>query len=184
MLQKSIWRSVLLLFLLTVIVFFAVQILFKDKEIFHISDYQYILATSMSNAFVITVIYAIVAAANMLKWSSLSNISFGKIFRITFLPGVLAGILSLCAIFAYFKYADPAGIEQLKNEYLDYSLVQAKAGESYDEVEKIVNSKEVRSTDLLSFRTFTLILAIIIFFNFSLALMLSFLWKIRTTTPK
>lgn len=98
-----------------------------------------------------------------------------------FFPGVLAGVLSLVTVFAYYHYIAPEGIEQLKTEYLDYSLVQAEANGDYEEVAKVVNSPEVRATNLLSNRTFTLILGVMLFFTFSLALMLSFLWKIRNT---
>lgn len=184
MLRKTLWRSAILLFVLTMLIFFVVQFFFKTQDYFQISDYQYILSTSIANAFVVTVIYAIVAATNMLHWNGKPEISFSKIFKLTFIPGFFAGLLSICAIFAYFHYVDSQGIEQLKTEYLDYSLVQAKANGEYDEVAKVVNSKEVRATDLLTFRTFTLILAIMIFFNLSLALMITFLWKIRNTPTR
>ena len=181
MLKNTIWRSTFQLFVLTMIIFFIVQFFFKHDNYVNVSDYQYILATSIANAFVITTIYAIVAAANMLRYDHEIRATFGRIFRLTFLPGVMAGIMSLCAVFAYFHFMDPAGIEQLKTEYLDYSLVQAEANGELEEVAKVVNSDAVRGTNLLNFRTFTLILAVMIFFNLSLALMLTFLWKIRNT---
>lgn len=183
MLKRPIRRSAIILFILTLVVFLVVQILFKTQEIFQFSDFQYIIATSIANAFVITSIYAFVAASNLLKWNNKPGISFIKIFKLSFLPGFIAGVLSLLCVFAYFHYVDPSGIEQLKTEYLDYSLVQAKVNGDYEDVEKVINSPEVRNTNLLNNKTFTLILGILIFFNFSLALMLSFLWKIRNT-PK
>ena len=184
MLRNSIWRSAFELFILTMIIFFIVQILFKGKAYFQFSDFQYILATSIANAFVITTIYAIIAATNMLRWVNNPKATFGRIFQLTFMPGVIAGMLSLIIIFGYYHYLDPAGIEQLKTEYLDYSLAQAEVSGVSEEVAQIVNSKEVRATNLLSFRTFTLILGVVIFFNLSLALMLTFLWKIRNTPTR
>ena len=166
------------------ILFFVVQFLFKTQEYFQYSEFQYILATSVTNSFIVTIIYAFFAARNMLRWIRKPESSFFRVFRLTFFPGVIAGFLSLCAVFAYFYYVDPSGIEQIKTEYLDYSLVQAQANGEYEEVAKVVNSEPVRNTNLLNFRTFTLILAILIFFNFSLALMLSFLWKIRNTPAR
>ena len=182
MFKKNIWYSALNLWVITMIIFLIIQILFKDQDLLQLSDYQYILATSIANAFVITTIYAIVAAYNMLI--ARGRNSFGKIFQLTLFPGILAGFLSLFTIFAFYYYVDFQGIEQLKTEYLDYSLAQAKINGEYDEVAKVVNSDAVRATNLLSFRTFTLILGIIIFFNLSLALMLTFLWKIRNTPAR
>ncbi|MDO5654845.1 MAG: DUF4199 domain-containing protein [Flavobacteriaceae bacterium] len=181
MLRNTIWRSTIYLFLLAMMVFFIVQFFFKDQNYFQISDFQYILTTGVSNSFVITTLFAIVAAYNMLKWDGNKSSSFWNIFKLSFIPGVLAGFFTLISVFAWYEYVDPAGIEQLKTEYLDYSLLQAKDNEAYEEVEKVVNSKEVRGTNLLSFRTFTLILGIVIFFNLSLALMVTFLWKIRNS---
>lgn len=183
MLRNSIRRSAFIIYILTLVVFLLVQYLFKTQEFFQFSEFQYIISSSVANAFVITTIFALVAASNLLKWNNKPGISFFKIFKLMFLPGLMAGILSLVTVFGYYHYVDPQGIEQLKTEYLDYSLVQAEANGEYDEVAKVVNSPEVRATNLLSNRTFTLILAVMIFFTFSLALMLTFLWKIRNT-PK
>ncbi|MGI9526631.1 MAG: DUF4199 domain-containing protein [Weeksellaceae bacterium] len=184
MLKSYIWKSSLLLFIITICIFIGVQVFFKTDEYFQISDFQYILASSISNAFIITSIYAIMGAYNMIRWTSKNQGSFFKIFKLTFFPGVIAGFLSLCAIFAYYYYIDPEGIELLKTQYLDYSLVQAKENGEYEQVEKVVNSDAVRSTTLLSSRVFTLILGIMMFFNFSLALMITFLWKIKTTPSR
>lgn len=184
MLKSIIRKSAVILFVLTFIIFMAVQILFKNHTYFHISDFQYILATSIANAFVITTIYAIFGAYNMMRWTAKNPGSFFRIFKLTFLPGFIAGIMSLCAIFAYYYYIDPQGIEILKDQYLDYSLVQAQKNGEYDQVVKIVNSEAVRNTNLLTYRVFTLILGIMTFFNFSLALMITFLWKIKTTPSK
>ena len=183
MLKRPIRRSAIILFILTLAVFLLVQVLFKTQEFFQFSEFQYIIATSIANAFVITSIYAFSAASNLLKWNSKPGIGFAKIFQLSFFPGFIAGVLSLLCVFAYFHFVDPTGIEQLKTEYLDYSLLQAKVNGDFEDVEKVINSPEVRNTNLLSNRTFTLILGVLIFFNFSLALMLSFLWKIRNT-PK
>lgn len=183
MLKRTIRRSAIIIFLSTMAVFLLVQFLFKTQAYFQFSEFQYIIATAVANAFIITSIFAIVAATNLLKWNGKPGIDFWKIFKLMFFPAILAGVLSLVSVFAYYHFIDPDGIEQLKTEYLDYSLVQAKESGEYDEVAKVVNSPEVRATHLLNNRTFTLILAAMLFFTFSLSLMLTLLWKIRNT-PK
>ncbi|MXV38699.1 DUF4199 family protein [Flavobacteriaceae bacterium Ap0902] len=184
MLKSIIRKSAVLLFIITLLIFFAVQFFFKTDEYFQISDFQYILATSIANAFVITSVYALMGAYNMMRWTAKNNGGFLKVLKLTFLPGFIAGIMSLCAIFAYYYYVDPDGIELLKTQYLDYSLIQAQENGEYEEVAKVVNSEAVRNTNLLTYRVFTLILGIITFFNLSLGLMITFLWKIKTTPSK
>lgn len=181
MLNKTIRKSTILLFFFTMIVFFVIQLFFRDFTYFNFSEFQYLLATSISNAFVITTIYAIVVAFNMLSYSKKVKLRFLQVFKMSFVPGFIAGLSSLICVFLLFKYVDNNGIELLKNQYLDYSLAQAKINGDYEEVAKVINTDAVRSTQLLNYRTFTLILAVILFFNFSLALMVSFLWKIKTT---
>lgn len=181
MLKHIIFKSTLILFFLTILVFTTVQILFRTQEYFQISQFQYLIATAVSNAFVLTTLYAIMAAYNMLKQSNQSNLHFFKIFGLCFSPGVLAGFMSLIVIFSFFYYVQPDWIEQFKNEYLDYSLFDAREAGDYQSVAKVVNSQEVRNTQILNIRTFTLISVVIVFFNFSLGIMMALLWKVRTT---
>ncbi|MBV7440849.1 DUF4199 family protein [Weeksellaceae bacterium TAE3-ERU29] len=184
MVKQVIIKSSLILFLITMLIFGIVQILFRTQEYFQISDFQYLLATSVSNAFIITSIYAIVAAYNMLTQTKKQQLSFFKVFGLCFSPGVIAGFLSLAVIFLIFNNYFPEGVEQLKNEYLDYSLLQYKNEASYEEAAKIINSDAVRNTNILNSRTFILASLIIVFFNFSLGLMMAFLWKVKTTPTK
>ena len=184
MIKRVIIKSSLLLFLFTMLIFGIVQVLFRTQEYFQFSDFQYLLATSISNAFIITSIYAIFAAYNMLTQTKKQQLSFFKVFGLCFSPGVIAGFLSLATIFLIFHYLFPAVVEQLKNEYLDYSLLQYKDTKDYEEAAKIINSEAVRNTNLLNFRTFTLVSLVIVFFNFSLGLMMAFLWKVKTSTTK
>ena len=184
MIKRVIIKSSLILFLITMLIFGIVQILFRTQEYFQFSDFQYLLATAVSNAFIITTIYAVVAAYNMLTQTKKQQLGFFKVFGLCFSPGVIAGFLSVGVIFSIFYYYFPEGINQLKNEYLDYSLLQYKNDASYEEAVKIINSDAVRNTNLLNFKTFTIISLIIAFFNFSLGLMMAFLWKVKATPTK
>lgn len=182
--QKKIWKTTFLLWALTLLVFFIVQFFLRDQSYFQFSDFQYILSTSIANAFVITTIYALVAAYNLVQSGKKEKLGFGSVFKLSFLPTAMASVLSLAVIYAYFYYIDSSGIEQIKTEYLDYSLYQAEGTENYEKTAEIVNSKEIRSTNLLSYRTLTLMLGGYLFFSLSLALMMSFLWKIRNTPAR
>lgn len=184
MLRNSIWRSAIVIYVLTMLVFLLLQYFFKTQEFFKFSEFQYLLATSIANGFIITSIFALVAARNLIRWNSKPDITFFKIFKLNFFPGVIAGFMSLVSVFAYFHYVDPEGIEQIKTEYLDYSLMQVEGTEDYENIAEVINSPEIRETNLLSNRTFTLILGIVLFFTFSLSLMLSFLWKIRNPSVR
>ncbi|MRI63959.1 DUF4199 domain-containing protein [Ornithobacterium rhinotracheale] len=184
MLKNIIFKSTAILFFLTMVIFTLVQVLFRTQEYFQFSQFQYLIATAVSNAFVLTTLYAVMAAYNMIKQTNHPNLHFFKVFGLCFSPGVLAGFMSLIAIFAFFYYIQPDWIEQFKNEYLDYSLLDAKEAGDYDSVAKVVNSQEVRNTNILNIRTFSLISIVIAFFNFSLGIMMALLWKVRTTPSK
>lgn len=185
MLKKAILKSALGLFLFSISIFLAVTFIFGGKGLVNWDEFQYILATSISNAFIITTVYALVAAYNLLKYGNLNlsknPLSFIQTFALTFAPGTIAGLMALISIFLFFTYIEPQKIHQLLQEYLDYSLYQAKLNGSLEEVEPIINSPAVRNTNVLSIQTFTLISLAIIFFNFSLGLMFSFLWKVKNT---
>lgn len=180
--RNSIWRSAIVIYVLTMAVFLILQFLFKTQEFFQFSEFQYLIATAILNAFVITSIFAIVAARNINRWNSINKMAFFKIFKMAFFPGVLAGVFALISVFAYYHYLDPEGIEQIKTEYLEYSIIQAEGSENYEEIKQMINSPEIRGANLLSMRVFTLILGVMLFFNFSLSIMLSMLWKIRNSS--
>ncbi|QAR31154.1 DUF4199 domain-containing protein [Ornithobacterium rhinotracheale] len=184
MLKNIIFKSTAILFFLTMVIFTAVQVLFRTQEYFQFSQFQYLIATAIGNAFVLTTLYAVMAAYNMIKQSSHPDLHFFKVFGLCFSPGTLAGFMSLISIFAFFYYVQPDWIEQFKNEYLDYSLLDAKEAGDYEKVAKVVNSQAVRDTNILNIRTFTLLSLVLVFFNFSLGIMMALLWKVRTTPFK
>lgn len=179
--RNSIWRTAIVIYVLTMSVFLLLQFFFKTQAFFQFSEFQYLIATSIANGFIITSIFALVAATNLIRWNSKHGVGFFKIFKLNFFPSVLAGFFALLTVFAYFHYFDPEGIEQIKTEYLEYSIIKAEGSENYEEIKQMINSPEIRATNFLSMRMFTLILGIVVFFTFSLSLMLSMLWKIRNS---
>lgn len=181
MINKRVLISSIALFGTTMLIFFIVQLFLRTQAYFSFSEYQYLLSTAICNAFILTTLYAIVGAYNMVSQIHNKEIRMGTIFKLTFSPGIIAGLISVIAIFGYFWYFSPEGIEQLKTEYLDYSLLAAKGTETYEGVAEIVNSSQARNANILNIKTFSLMSLVVIFFNLSLAIMLSLLWKIKQT---
>lgn len=183
MIKKTIVRTSIILYLITMILFFIVQLLFRTQDYVQFSEYQYLLATSICNSFVITTLYALFAANNMLVINKKTTPTFLQIFGVAFSPGVIAGTLTLISVFALFTYVENNGANQLFTEFLDYSLAQAKENGNYNELSKILNTPQMRSYNMLNTKMFSMLSIALVFFNFSLGLLISFLWKIRTT-PK
>ncbi|CAI9429768.1 DUF4199 domain-containing protein [Candidatus Ornithobacterium hominis] len=181
MLKNVILKTALGLYFFCMILFFLVQLFFRDEQIFHFSEFQYLLATSISNAFIITTVFALTAAYNLIYWGKRKTLNFFQTFKLTFSPGAIAGLLALASIFYLFYSVDTSGIQSLLQQYLDYSLLQAQKEGNLEEVKPIINSTAVRETNLLNIRTFTLMSLGVLFFNFSLGIMFSFLWKVKTS---
>lgn len=181
MLKIIILKTALGLYFFCMILFFIVQLLFKNQQIFQLSEFQYLLATSISNAFIVTTVFALVASYNLIYWGKRKALNFFETFKLTFSPGAIAGLVALVSIFYLFHSVDSSGIQELLQQYLDYSLLQAKKEGNLEELAPIINSTAVRGTNLLNIRTFTLMSLGILFFNFSLGIMFSFLWKVKTS---
>lgn len=182
MFQSRISRTTINLYLAIIIIFLLVQLLFRGNEFFQLHEFQFLQATAIANAFVVTFVIALFTAHNIWRASKQPGMSFLSIFKLAFLPAFLAGTLAIITVFAWYKFADPASIETLKHEYLDHSLIQAQGIDNYDEVVAQVNSPAVRDVNLVNFRTFTFYLFALLFFSFSLSLMFSFLWKVKNTS--
>ncbi|MDO5511037.1 MAG: DUF4199 family protein [Weeksellaceae bacterium] len=182
MFNSRISRTSINLYLAIIIIFLLVQLLFRGREFFDLHEYQFLQATAIANAFLVTFTIAIFTAHNVWQASKNPNYSFLSVFKLAFLPAFLAGSMAIISVFAYYHFIDPIAIDQLKHEYLDHSLLQAKGIDNYDEVVAQVNSPEVRGFSLLNFRTFTFLLFALLFFCFSLSLMFSFLWKVKNTS--
>lgn len=186
MLKSIIWRSSFILIVLCFIVFAIVQLFFKDQSYFQLFDFQYLITTNISNYFIINVFVAVVAATNMVKLVKDSNTTFFKVFKVSFFPGFIATIVFLSVIYGFFRYYDTESIDLLRTEYLQNGLVDLIQNDGdikdIDRIKEAIKTPEPLSVFMN--KIFLLLFAGNTFFNFSLALMLSLLWKVRKTPSR
>ncbi len=178
----TIWRTFIGLTITTLVIFALVFFFFRDHSYINFSDDQFLVATRTSMAFGLTTLYALVAAYNVVTVGKKTKLSFGKTFKLTFVPGFFAGVVSLVIIFGVLYYYAPEAVEQLKEQFFESSRAEAVKGENADEILKRIDAAQ--DISLLTGRTLSLGIILILFFNISLSLMLSFLWKVRNTPSK
>ncbi len=178
----TIWRTFVGLTIATLAIFALVFFFFRNHDYVDWRSDQFLVATRTSMAFGLTTLYAIVAAYNMIKMGKRTKLSFGKTFNLTFWPGFLAGTVSLVVIFALLYEYAPEVVEQLKQQFFESSRREAMKGENATEILERIDAAQ--NISLLTGRTLSLGIVLIAFFNLSLSLMLSFLWKVRNTPTK
>ena len=126
-------RLGIVLFILTMLVFFGVYFFFSGVNYFDIS--------LKVNAFLLPILYTAVAFYSVYSfWKKQGFITFKEAFRNAFIPMFTGGLLSLLSIFAFLNFVDTDA-----KDLLNYQYVQRQKSEldkEYQGAKKILKHKE------------------------------------------
>ncbi|SFI47852.1 DUF4199 domain-containing protein [Halpernia frigidisoli] len=131
--RLNIIQKGLMLFIITMIIFFLVYYFFGDLHYFD--------NTMMANSFVMPIVYALVAFFSVRNiWKKENTINFSLAFKNAFLPMFIGGFLSILSIFIFLNYLNTPAKDLLNYQYV--STQKAQLDEEYSKSKKILAKKE------------------------------------------
>lgn len=180
----------LILFILTMLLFFGVYYFFSGVHYFEISI--------MINSFLLPVLYCGFAFVSVYSfWKYNGKISFKEAFRRAFIPMFSGGLLSLCSIFMFLNFVDKDAKDLLNYQYvqrqkseLDAEYTKAKKilkhQEDIDELEQKYQERlqsftpeKMKEKDMLTFQYFSVYFGAIFFFYVVISLFFGAFFKTR-----
>lgn len=123
----------ILLFIITMIVFFVVYYFFSGINYFDIS--------LKANAFVLPIIYAVVAFWSVKSyWNNHRVVSFKDAFKRAFVPMFIGGFLSVFTIFLFLNFVDTDAKKLLNYQYVTRQKSELVA--EYNSAKKILKHQK------------------------------------------
>ncbi|MGB6083526.1 DUF4199 family protein [Moheibacter sp.] len=174
--NRQIIRLGMLLFLITMSIFFLLIFLFSTQG--KISDAQYFNYSAMINCFVLPGLYAGIGFYSTYIVAKKRPVSFRQAWQLSFLPMFLGGILSLASIFIFFNTSGVWAEDSLQRGW--YDLMTSNPNPEFMEKNgEFVKSMTDLSINMFTWKVFFLSFSVIIFFYFLISSIFAVFFKNR-----
>lgn len=122
--SKNPLRFGLILFIITMIIFFAVYYFYNGLRYFEV--------TMMANSFILPLLYALAGFISVrLIYKKQNYINFRTAFKNSFYPMFIGGFLSIASMFTFLNFVDPSA-----KDLLNYQFAQTNKNELTSVYEK------------------------------------------------
>jgi len=161
--NRLIIRTGLILFFVTIVLFFALYFAFSLRGT--ISDADYFNYSASINCFVMPALYAGFGFYTIFCGAKIQPLTFGQGWKLAFLPQFIGGLLSLAFIFIFFNTAGSWAEDSLQRGW--YDLMTANPNPEFMEknsetIKAMANSE----TNMFTWKTFLISFSVILFFYF------------------
>lgn len=137
--SKNVYSIGLVMFALIMLVFFVINIFFRDVH--------YYRNSVMLSSFLLPFIFALGAFYSVTTYSRAKKIiNFKEGFGRAFTPMFVAGLLSLGSIFSYINYADPSTKDLLNYQYVE--SYKSSLEEEYQSAKKVIKPESDKMKEL------------------------------------
>lgn len=167
--QQNIVKHGVILFAITMALFFLLFFLFSTKG--NISESDYFNYSAMVSCFVLPALYAGMAFYTIFITAKKQILAFGQAWRMSFLTMFIGGFLSLASIFIFFNTIGSWAEDSLQRGW--YDLMTANPNPEFMEKnEAIVQQMFDTSINMFTLKVFFISFAIVLFYY----LMISFIF--------
>lgn len=178
--NKKVIQLGLVLFLLNMAIFFLLFFLFSTQG--SISEANYFHYSVIICCFILPVIYAGVGFYSSYSSAKIEPLHFGLIWKLTFMPMFIGGLLSLISIFVFFNTTGSWAEDSLQRGWYEFKLSNLDP-ELMDEKESELAMSMDKMTDLtiniFRLRMFFLSFTLILFYNFFISTIFAVFLKNR-----
>lgn len=173
--QKS-FRIGISLFMITMLLFFLLLFVFSTQG--RMTEAQYFNYSVMISCFLLPVIYAGFAFYNIYGEASIRPLGFRHIWRLSFLPMFIGGLLSLAAIFVFFNTSGSWAEDSLQRGW--YDLMTANPNPEFIEKNPdLVKAMSDPNNNMFSWKVFFISFSVILFFYFLISSIFAMFLKNR-----
>ncbi|HUH35914.1 MAG TPA: DUF4199 domain-containing protein [Moheibacter sp.] len=167
--QQKIIRQGLILFVVTMALFFLLFYYFSTKG--SVSESDYFNYSAMISCFVLPALYAGMAFYTVFSTARKQVLEFGQAWRMSFLTMFIGGFLSLGSIFIFFNTIGSWAEDSLQRGW--YDLMTANPNPEFMEKnEAIVQQMFDSSINMFTLKVFFISFAVVLFYY----LMISFIF--------